>query len=403
MKKVFSIMLAISLIFSVMVIASAFEINKTNYEIEIMQEEENPVACFIETIDKNIYSGTYWEGEVFHIIPVPEEIDKLNTIVNTAVNSRTIYPTIIIDNVNVRNTEVVYSMAQREAGYKYLIDNQAELNIEAVGYTADKLAVFMNIGATEDDKANVINRSPVKAIVFYDGGILGSASELIYDGEELIEASRNDTRATATTLRGGNWVRRTSSSNWSTITVSAVRNWNASTNTGDIGFLTCGHGWTDGQNVYASDGTKVGVADVRHYGNMDVTFVELTNTNLNSHGYMKDGSRITRNGAVTNSDVGMSVEKYGARTGNTAGEVTVVGISGTWEGYYFSNLFLTSITTRSGDSGSPIITDENKIVGILKGARSSSPNNGASDPTYYECVVLPIQAVINNEDLRPCT
>lgn len=402
MKKMLSLSLALLMLISMFVTAFASENTDTDSNVQIMTEAPNPINELFESIDKSLYCGTYWDGDEFHVIPVPAKLDELSSAISNRTKTRSAYPSIIIDNTSTRSSNIVYSMAQRENGYNYLLEHKDTLNIEAVGYTADKLAVFMNLNATDEDRQNVLVASPVKAIEFYGGGVIGGVAQP-ESYEECVKEdfSTYEARATSTSLRGGNWLRKTSTSNWSTITVSAVRNWNGTS--GDIGLLTCGHGWTDGQSVYASDGTKIGTADVRHKYNMDVTFVKLSSTNLNSHGYMKDGTQVKYNRSVTSTDIGLSVEKYGAVTGNTSGTITVIGISGTWEGYEFDNLFLTSVSTKGGDSGSPIITGGDTILGILKGARASSPSDEKPNPTYYESVILPIKDVINNEDLSPCT
>lgn len=146
------------------------------------------------------------------------------------------------------------------------------------------------------------------------------------------------------------------------------------------------------------------MADVHLYNNMDVTFVKLNNTNLNSHGYMNDESRITKNGAINSTSIGKSIKKYGARTGNTTGTIQAVNITGNWSGYYYNNLFLTSSVTRKGDSGSAFVTNGDTIVGLMVGARLESDTQGLSDdPTYLESVALPIRDVINGPEFQPCT
>lgn len=367
--------------------------------IQITQYDDRPEVTLFESMDSNLYVGTYWEGDVLHVIPVPNTIDKLKDDITKATKSRSIgMPQIIIDNKPItRTNQSTYSMADREYAHQYLVENMDELSIQGVGYTADGMAVFMNQGTNDEDKQAVIDASPVKNIEFLEGLFPDDT-----DDSDIIEDGITS-RITATGLRGGNWARRNANGNWSTIAVSAVRNWNGSS--GDIGFITCGHGWTDGQKVYGSDGALVGTADVNLYKNMDVTFVKLNNTNLNSHGYMKDGTRITKNGKISNVDINKAIKKYGARTGITSGKVTAVGITGKWSGYQYTNLFMTSCTTRKGDSGCAFIINGNSIVGLMVGARGKSPIVGGTtdDPIYGESVVLPIRDVMNGPGFIPCT
>lgn len=306
---------------------------------------------------------------MLHVIPVLEKYEELSQEINSATRSRTEMPSIVIDSVNSRDNEPVYSMAQREEAYAYLVENMDELKIDGVGYTADKIAVFMVPDATESDMEKVSNVSLVKAIEFFEGGLI---SEDFMNENPNVETESVSTRASATTLRGGNWAYRTP-----LVMV--------------------------GLTVYASDGSAVGTADVRLYNGMDVTFVELYNTNLNSHGYMIDGSRITHNTTISSTDIGKSIEKFGARTGNTGGKIKAAKITGQWSVYH-DNLFLTSVITQSGDSGSAFVVNNNTIAGLMIGARSTSDTTGSPDnPVYLESVALPISDVINGPGFQPCT
>lgn len=371
-------------------------------EIQIMPEAERPEVELFNSMDTSIYVGTYWQDDVLHVIPVPDQTETLNEVINSATNSRSPnMPPIIVDSIATLgiSAEPVYSMADRDAAHAYLVNNMNSLKIQGVGYTADKLAVFMLPDTSEADRQAVMEMSPVKAIKFMEGGLIDND---FLSNTDILKDANAAPRITSNGLRGGNWARKTSTSNWSTISVSAVRNWNGSS--GDIGFITIGHGWTNGQTAYASDGTILGTADVRLYNNMDVTFVKLNNTALNSHGYMNDNSRITKHTAISKVDVFKNIEKYGARTSNTSGRIEAVGITGNWTGYNYNNLFLTSVITRAGDSGAAFVMNNDTIAGIMVGARNTSGTTGpANDPTYLESVVLPIQAIIDGPGFIPCT
>ncbi|MDR2654779.1 MAG: S1 family peptidase [Oscillospiraceae bacterium] len=407
MKKLTIICITIMIMFISTASLSADTVPETE-NITIMPTVERPELQLLESLDDSAYVGGYWIGEVLHIIPVEDQANEIESAMASAITTYgTDMPEIVVDEsqdlpAGIDNT---YSMAEREAGKAYLLENQESLNIQAVGLTADKLAVFMNEGATETDKEAVLQASPVKAIEFFGellpDDIFENEAESVPD-EDDSDQSGVTPLATSTSLRGGNWARTSASYNWSTIGVSAVRNWNGSS--GDIGFITCGHGWTNGQVVYASDGTRVGIADVRLYDNMDVTFVKLDNTSLNSHGYLKNGTQITKNTSISSVDINKSITKHGARTGTTSGTIKALNISGKWDNY-FTNLILTSCTTRSGDSGCALVVNGNTIAGLMIGARSSSPVVGgtATDPIYGESVMLPISAVISGPKFLPST
>lgn len=317
-------------------------------------------------------------------------------------------PTIVIDNapLETRSGEHVYSMAEREAAKAYLLEHKDTLNIQAVGFSADKLSVFMNPEATDEDRDAVRNASPVKALEF-SNALFGNEG----DGKNE-SPNGNDQgiqgRASDVTLRGGNRIKRTANEKWgwATITISAVRNWDANTKTGDIGLLTCGHGWTDGQDVFASDSTNIGDIDVQLYRNMDAGFILLDNPKLNSHGYMSDGKRITENRAVSEYDVGDAVKKYGAATGSypLSGKITQTSISGAYWGkddteFYFDNLFVIDCINRSGDSGGAVVIGD-AILGMVKGAYGVDYDKNTD--TYSRTVVMPIRDIMAKTDFLPC-
>lgn len=172
LKRLLSIILATSMIFAMAISAFANDVQGES-EISITTTVERPELAFFESLDPTIYVGTYWEGEILHVIPVPEKIDLLNTAILSAVNAKKAnMPQMIVDNIDaITRNNAVYSMAEREQAYNYLVDNMSLLKIDGVGYTADKLAVFMNTNATEDDKQKVLDSSPIQAIEFYGGGL----------------------------------------------------------------------------------------------------------------------------------------------------------------------------------------------------------------------------------------
>lgn len=137
-------------------------------KIQLTEEYVAPEEILFESMDKTIYVGTYWDGDILHVIPVPEKLNELSAVIEAATSKRSNFPTIVIDRIDERSsTTPIYSMAQREDGHEYLVANMDELKIEGVGFTADELAVFMSPDATSEDMDRVMNESPVKAIKFY--------------------------------------------------------------------------------------------------------------------------------------------------------------------------------------------------------------------------------------------
>lgn len=137
-------------------------------------------------------------------------------------------------------------------------------------------------------------------------------------------------------------------------------------------FLTCGHGWSDGDKVFwknSSGGNEeIGTVKRRnHSGKTDFSFVELKDQNLSYYtfGYMTD-KNVQVTGKI-NPTTGMSIESYGAKSGIKSESVKATNISGEWSNIQFTDLFSASIPTQEGDSGTAYIYNNSKLVGILKG------------------------------------
>lgn len=63
--------------------------------------------------------------------------------------------------------------------------------------------------------------------------------------------------------------------------------------------------------------------------------------------------------------VGISVKKYGMKTGLTSGTITDIDYSSNINGIYYTDQILTNIRSDSGDSGSIMLDNQNKAVGLL--------------------------------------
>lgn len=133
-------------------------------------------------------------------------------------------------------------------------------------------------------------------------------------------------------------------------------------------------------------------------GTLDYSFIE---SSQNSNGYLTDGTRLSTR---THPGTGLSVKVYGARTyeltgAYATGSIVDINIGGNWGGYAFTNLFLTTAPTASGDSGAAFVSDSSAIIGIMKGAKGTQTN---SNGQYVNSVGIDIYQIAGDNILPSC-
>lgn len=349
-----------------------------------LAEENDAIGLLMDSIDGNAYVASYFDdNQVYHIIPTPDSKDVVKNVVTSFTRTRHAgLPQIVIDSPasNMRSANTTYSHNDLLEGRAFLLNNGDELQIQAVAFSLDnigKIDVFLSDGASNAIKDNILQASPVKAIVFRD---ISDIQHYDHQNDESdIRAGGAAPRITSTDLRGGNWLRRSKSSNWSTIAISAYYN-------GKAGLLTCAHGYTNGQTVYASDNSVLGTMTKWHTNTMDAGFVTLNNPSNSSNRVLADGKQVTAYSSSRISDkyLGQAIRQYGARSNSKGrnGKIHMTGVS--WSGTNFQGeYFLTNLTVIEGDSGGPVIrtsSNKNTLLGIDVGGTGST---GVTDQYKY--------------------
>ena len=82
-----------------------------------------------------------------------------------------------------------------------------------------------------------------------------------------------------------------------------------------------------------------------------------------------DTQRIIKSiGEITGADhpqIDMNIKKYGATSGLTSGIITDIDFASWIDGVYYSDQILSDMEAISGDSGSIVLNNENKAIGLL--------------------------------------
>lgn len=142
--------------------------------------------------------------------------------------------------------------------------------------------------------------------------------------------------------------------------------------TGQRGFITCGHGFSNGDTIYSGN-TKIGTIKKRVFnGTCDASFVLFDSEDSyvsNTTPYEELSWDVPI--------VGRTVTQRGSYSGNVSGEVTNNNFSYTGNGYTWTNLIKTDGVMQNGDSGGGMkcgLMDggrTSKIVGFLHGGTNT--------------------------------
>lgn len=214
----------------------------------------------------------------------------------------------------------------------------------------------------------IIDVSSVKNVLFYeDGFLLNLGSDM---NEEIMSDTQGSdvisSRAVPVSLKGGDWLQNSNGANWSTLGYGAFQNYGASNQ--KQGYVTCGHGYTQGQAVYVN-GSKIGTArSVAISQGLDITFIESAITYA--------GQKNNRTASIYGNPIaGETVYMYGAKSGSRTGTISSTNIKGTWSGThgstYHTDLFSFNFPSQKGDSGSALVSKTSsgklKLVGLNLG------------------------------------
>jgi hypothetical protein len=357
---------------------SGQDVTDTWDEITLLLEDE-PFGLFIDSLDKELYGGVYYENDTPHLMATSiSNADAIRALLKAKDSS---LPNIVIDVPSAKKNSPIYSMNDLYAAKENVLEHLHELNqVVGVGIRSRENSISVYIdnlnGLEESTKESIIDYSQIENVLFYDAEILPlTQTELPVEAEQNMAEPDNDSHITPRyTVRGGTKIVSYSTGNWATLTTSAAYKYGK---TGQkLGFITCGHGWNVGETICYNSryGNVLGTILLRkESGDVDYAFIE---SDQNSDGYLTDGSCLTNKIPAAE---GMSVSAYGAWTSEhldtiSTGKIIDPSISGKWNGIEFDDLFLTTVPTHAGDSGAPIVYNNKYIVGIMKGAKTSATN-----------------------------
>jgi len=348
-----------------------------------------PEIAMVRALDESAFAFAYWYDRVFHITPMPGRSAEIRAAVAAMAARHPNLQPVIVDPEPLPGT--TYSFAQRAAAHRFLGANMDELRIQGVGFNRRGLGVFMFPGATATDRQAVMAASPISAIEFLEAQAADPPPP-IPPGGIVVDTSSTPlpTESPPHIITGASSARRSQRVDWSTFTVSAIRGWNGVS--GEAGVLTVGHGFRDGQPVFAgNNGGRIGVADVRLGHNIDVAFVRLDDPRMFPSGYMRSGDRVNRMIELTVFDYGRVVFNHTA-AGTTAGQVVLTRHTFRMrveEGVYrFDNGIVTTNPARAGNSGSPVVTSRTTLGGLVIAAAGTR-----SGGNWSHSIILPISDV----------
>lgn len=316
----------------------------------------DPISEFVEGLDPEIYAGIYAdENGEYHIAAVEPEVIERQIRASRSVSS------------DIPVEQVAYSWQDLLDAQAALLEIQDDLGITAVGLDASQNALTVFAGElSEEQKQAVTDASPVKNILFQNDAFLlaiGSGQDDMASVPDADDSGNEIEAAAVSSLQGGDWLQNKAGSNWSTLGYGAFLHYGASNQ--KQGYVTCGHGYTQGQAVYRG-GAKIGTATaVRVSNGVDITFIE---SSIRYAG-QKNGKEAATYGAPVS---GKKVYMYGARSGSKDGTIKSTNISGTWESNgvatHHDNIFSFNFPSQSGDSGSVLLMESSpnkySLVGI---------------------------------------
>lgn len=138
--------------------------------------------------------------------------------------------------------------------------------------------------------------------------------------------------------------------------------------TGKPAILTAKHVVKDTGRVYQPGRTERPVASVTKTGGYDWCYCEL-NEGVEWTNYLLDAGPIQDRYVVTSADLPYPVVKRGYRTGISDAKITLLGLRGydTSGIYYSSSMYVEGAdgTLMGGDSGSVLVDDQYRLVGML--------------------------------------
>jgi len=256
---------------------------------------------------------------------------------------------VLVDSVAV--SEVKYSYSELSVAYEYLNKTAGEYKI-IKEFWIDVENNSVVVGIFEEAKTDQTKKE-----------LLSVLSE---DMISFVQSDPQDEIKEIATINGTSAI-----NNQSSYSTPAGQMWSSSK--GYYGIITCGHGYSNNQNIYTgktSTGTLIGQIKARVYNSSnDSSFIKLNS------GHSYTGTKVDEISSqvpVVNSNITLR----GCNSGSNSAKVTSTNASTVADGITCTNLLKTNYQMQGGDSGGGAIGGvidggrTNLIVGINKSVSS---------------------------------
>ena len=209
---------------------------------EVAVAGKSSVSELIDDLDSSAHGGVFYDGNgVLHILATDQELLLKSWRLQNAFRNREME--IVIE-------EAEHSLDELESAQEQLLEHQDELEIIAVGlYEPENALSVYTSDISDENKAAIASVAGMKNIRYKESsGFVASPAN--GDFEEMNGESPENSNIVgrADVIRPGQWVYMSrTGSNWSTLMVPCVRDYQESTQ--QTGFLTVGHGWIAGDSA----------------------------------------------------------------------------------------------------------------------------------------------------------
>lgn len=356
MKKILSILLALSLLFSLGIVANAssqpeenihFYLSDEAYQSISENEEVNQAfsrqnaalseyAAISQELTDDQLGGAYFDDEGKLHVLITEDIPMPASLT-----------------ADICYDLATYSYSELEGFQNTIINQRVEIGFDASGIDQ------------EDNKVVIYCADTIDFDLLY---------ELIPQDSVKIVAEDPDLSDCAThTVVPGQRITNTTNNTYGSIACSVV--WDNTTSNKKYGFMTVGHLGAVGDSVSYGGSAMGTITAKQQSGSVDAALI-LRGQNSNVFNYgneVADGKVFSTNGGTFPKNT--VIYAYGATTtyidnGTISGKITDTSFSGTFSNIYFTGLIKTDAVNQGGDSGGPVLTaygDDYAIIGIMKG------------------------------------
>ncbi len=348
MKKYLCMLLSVVLFISFNITAMAINDDAVSTD-DIFIAEKSPINELIESLDEDSYGGAYYDNNGnLVILSLNDSALQRSALLTNAIKND-------VAGVTVRLETAQYSMAELTTARDRLLDQADKFDIVAAGfYEPDNTLCVYVADITDEKKSAIKEEVGIERIRFFEStGAFGNDVPEASAHAEMEEVPYG----ISPTVRPGQWVyMHRISSNWSTVMIPAVRNYQQSNQ--QLGFLTVAHGWQVGDTASNGNVSLGTCSNIWRGTYADAAFIPSNRTQSLTSKYSKYIT--SRGNAIAN----MTVWLQGAN-GEQSGIVLATGVtfpmsahtsSPVYPALTYKNCFTFNFTPIAGDSGGALIS-----------------------------------------------